>query len=81
MGAYAPTTVKNIFKMLKKLKQKFSAYISIFYVYAPSFAETDIIGVLCKKTKKISHSTPILAPIFFFFTHNTKNVVFRETTL
>jgi hypothetical protein len=36
MGAYAPTTRKNI---LKISKQKFSTYISIFYVHAPSFAE------------------------------------------
>jgi hypothetical protein len=39
MGAYAPTTGKNIFKTLKKSEQKFSMHISTFYVHAPSGAE------------------------------------------
>jgi hypothetical protein len=38
--------------------------------------KTDIFCVLCKKDKKMSRATPILAQKFIFFTHNTKNVVF-----
>jgi hypothetical protein len=37
--------------------------------------------VLCKKGKKMSRGTPILAPNFVFCTHNIKMAFSRETTL
>jgi hypothetical protein len=67
MGAYAPATRKSILKMLKNSEYKISMYILIFYMHTPSFMENQHFYVLCKKTKKKSRATPILAPNFILF--------------
>jgi hypothetical protein len=77
MGAYAPTTGKDISKS-KKIPNKNLARISRHFMCTHQGSwKTDIFYVLCKKNKNVSCcATPILAPKFVFFTHHTKNAVF-----
>jgi hypothetical protein len=48
--------------------------------YAP-MSQIEFFVSCVKKAKKKSRATPILAPNFIFFTHNTKMLFSHETTL
>jgi hypothetical protein len=70
LGAYAPSTQKTYFEILKKLTKNFTLHIHNLSVFV-MFCQKDMFCGLCKKEKNSHVKCLIFSIKFIFFTHVT----------